>query len=127
LSTHGKFTERVQFCTTRRCRRDVQASVFQTFARWHALRFCREHMVGAAYRRLGDTTMNWDQVKGDWMKFKGKVREQWGNLTDDQLDRIAGKRDQLAGEVQKAYGVTKEEAERQIKKFEARCDASEKQ
>jgi uncharacterized protein YjbJ (UPF0337 family) len=74
-----------------------------------------------------DTTMNWDQVKGDWMKFKGKVREQWGNLTDDQLDRIAGKRDQLAGEVQKAYGVTKEEAERQIKKFEARCDASEKQ
>jgi len=69
-------------------------------------------------------TMNWDEAKGDWMKFKGKVKEQWGKLTDDQLNIISGKRDQLAGEVQKAYGITKEEAERQIKKFEAHCDAT---
>jgi uncharacterized protein YjbJ (UPF0337 family) len=68
--------------------------------------------------------MNWDQAKGDWMKFKGKVKEQWGKLTDDQLDVISGKRDQLAGEVQKAYGITKEEAERQIKKFETHYDES---
>ncbi len=68
--------------------------------------------------------MNWDQVKGDWMKFKGKAREQWGKLTDDQLDQIAGKRDQLAGEIQKAYGCSKEEAEQQIKRFEDRYDAS---
>ena len=49
--------------------------------------------------------MNWDTVKGDWKKFSGKVRESWGKLTDDQLDVIAGKRDQLIGAIQKGYGT----------------------
>jgi uncharacterized protein YjbJ (UPF0337 family) len=66
--------------------------------------------------------MNWDQVKGNWKQFKGKVKEQWGKLTDDQLDVIAGKRDQLAGRVQEAYGISKEEAENQIRSFEGRYD-----
>ena len=41
--------------------------------------------------------MNWDQITGDWKQFKGKVKEKWGKLTDDDLTTIAGKRDQLAG------------------------------
>jgi uncharacterized protein YjbJ (UPF0337 family) len=68
----------------------------------------------------GDVHMNWDQVEGNWKQFKGKVQQQWGKLTDDHLDIIAGNRKELAGKVQEAYGITKEEAEKQIKTFEAR-------
>jgi uncharacterized protein YjbJ (UPF0337 family) len=67
--------------------------------------------------------MNWSQIEGNWKQFKGKVKEQWGRLTDDQLDVIAGKRDQLAGEVQEAYGIGKDEAERQIRSFENRHES----
>lgn len=63
--------------------------------------------------------MNWQQIEGNWMKAKGKVKEQWGRLTDDDLDVIEGKREQLAGKIQEAYGVSKEEVERQIQAFEA--------
>jgi len=62
--------------------------------------------------------MNWDIVEGNWKQFKGKVKTQWGKLTDDQLDVIAGKRTELAGKIQEAYGISKDEAERQIKHFE---------
>jgi uncharacterized protein YjbJ (UPF0337 family) len=62
--------------------------------------------------------MNWDIIEGNWTKFKGKVKAQWGKLTDDRLDVIGGKRDQLKGEIQKTYGITKDEAEKQIKDFE---------
>ena len=61
--------------------------------------------------------MNEDQIKGQWKQLKGKVREQWGKLTDDEIDQIAGRRDQLIGKVQERYGVRKEEAERQVKEF----------
>lgn len=64
--------------------------------------------------------MNWDSAKGNWKKFKGKVKEQWGKLTDDDLDVIEGRRDQLAGKIQKAYGTSKEQAEEQLKEFEKR-------
>jgi uncharacterized protein YjbJ (UPF0337 family) len=64
--------------------------------------------------------MNWDRVEGNWKQFKGKVKEQWGKLTDDELDTIGGKRDQLAGKIQESYGVGKDEAERQIRSFEDR-------
>jgi uncharacterized protein YjbJ (UPF0337 family) len=63
-------------------------------------------------------TMNWDIIKGDWKQFKGQVKEQWGKLTDDNLDQIDGKRDQLTGRIQEAYGVTKDQAELQVKAFE---------
>ena len=62
--------------------------------------------------------MNWDQVEGKWKEFKGQVREQWGKLTDDELETIAGKRDKLAGLLQQRYGLAKEEAEKQISQFE---------
>ncbi len=64
--------------------------------------------------------MNWDIVEGNWKQFKGNVKAQWGKLTDDHLDVIAGKRDALAGRIQEIYGITREEAEQQIKDFEKR-------
>jgi len=64
--------------------------------------------------------MNWDQVKGNWKQVKGQVREQWGDLTDDDLDRVEGRREQLVGRIQERYGIAKEEAERQVKSWESR-------
>jgi len=64
--------------------------------------------------------MNWDRVEGNWKQFKGKVKEQWGKLTDDELDQIAGRRDQLAGKIQECYGIGKDEAEQQLKDWENR-------
>lgn len=62
--------------------------------------------------------MNWDQVEGGWKKIRGKVREQWGKLTDDDLDVVAGKRDQLIGMIQQKYGQTKDEVEKQVTEWE---------
>jgi uncharacterized protein YjbJ (UPF0337 family) len=62
--------------------------------------------------------MNQDTISGKWMQFKGMIQEQWGKLTDDDLDKIAGKRDQLLGKVQERYGIAREEAERQIRGWE---------
>ena len=64
--------------------------------------------------------MTWDEIKGNWREYKGRVREKWGELTDDDLDRIAGKRDQLLGILQNRYGKTREAAEKEIKEFEER-------
>ena len=58
--------------------------------------------------------MNKDQLEGNWTQFKGKVKEQWGKLTDDDLDVIAGKRDQLLGKIQERHGLSQEEAEVQV-------------
>ena len=58
--------------------------------------------------------MNWDQIKGQWKQMQGKARERWGDLTDDDLERAAGNRDQLAGRIQERYGIAREEAERQV-------------
>jgi uncharacterized protein YjbJ (UPF0337 family) len=58
--------------------------------------------------------MNWDRVEGNWTQFKGKIQEQWGNLTDDDLDKIEGNRKQLAGRIQERYGIAKEQAEKDI-------------
>ncbi|MDP2816692.1 MAG: CsbD family protein [Polaromonas sp.] len=64
--------------------------------------------------------MNKDQVEGSWTQFKGTVKEQWGKLTDDDLDIIAGKRDQLLGRIQERHGLAKEEAEKQLASFQER-------
>jgi len=58
--------------------------------------------------------MNWDQIEGNWMKAKGKLRQQWGKLTDDDIARINGKREELAGRLQERYGYVKEQADREI-------------
>lgn len=62
--------------------------------------------------------MNWDIVQGNWQQFKGKVKAQWGKLTDDQLDVIDGKRIELLGRIQETYGIGKDEAEQQLAQFE---------
>ena len=61
--------------------------------------------------------MNTEQMKGKWMQVKGEIKKQWGKLTDDELDRIAGEKDKLVGKLQEKYGITKEEAERQVRDF----------
>lgn len=61
--------------------------------------------------------MNWDQIQGQWLSLKGKFREQWGKLTDDDIDRVSGKRDQLLGLIQSRYGYDKERAEEEIDRF----------
>ena len=58
--------------------------------------------------------MNWDRIEGNWKQFKGKVQEQWGALTDDDLDKIEGKQQELAGRIQERYGKSKDEAEREV-------------
>ncbi|MHB1296925.1 MAG: CsbD family protein [Gemmatimonadaceae bacterium] len=67
--------------------------------------------------------MNWDQIAGEWKHMKGKVREQWGDLTDDDMDRIGGKKDQLVGTIQSKYGIAKEEAERQVDEFMRKAES----
>lgn len=61
--------------------------------------------------------MNWDQIKGQWKQFTGAAKERWGKLTDDDLSRINGRREELEGILQERYGVAKEDANRQIKEF----------
>jgi uncharacterized protein YjbJ (UPF0337 family) len=58
--------------------------------------------------------MNWDRVEGNWKQFKGQVLEKWGNLTDDDLDRVAGQREQLEGIIQERYGIGKDQARKAI-------------
>jgi uncharacterized protein YjbJ (UPF0337 family) len=58
--------------------------------------------------------MNWDRVQGNWKQFKGQVQEKWGKLTDDQFAAINGRREILAGKIQEAYGIGRDEAEKQI-------------
>ena len=62
--------------------------------------------------------MNWDQIEGKWKQAKGRIKAKWGELTDDELDVIAGRRDQLVGKVQERYGIARDEAERQVRDFE---------
>lgn len=64
--------------------------------------------------------MNKDQWSGNWKQFKGKIKEQWANLTDDDLAAIEARRDQLSGRIQERYGLAKEEATRQVDDFEQR-------
>jgi uncharacterized protein YjbJ (UPF0337 family) len=58
--------------------------------------------------------MNWDQIEGKWKEYKGKAKAKWGELTDDELDRINGRREELVGLVQQRYGRAKDEAEKEV-------------
>jgi uncharacterized protein YjbJ (UPF0337 family) len=58
--------------------------------------------------------MNWDQIQGNWVTFKGKVRSNWVKLTDEDLTRIGGRRKVLIGRLQERYGFARSEAEREI-------------
>jgi uncharacterized protein YjbJ (UPF0337 family) len=64
--------------------------------------------------------MNELYAKGKWNEIKGKVKEQWGELTDDEIDRIEGQRDQLVGIIQQRYGMARDDAERDVERWETR-------
>jgi uncharacterized protein YjbJ (UPF0337 family) len=64
--------------------------------------------------------MNKDTISGDWKQLKGKIKEQWGKLTDDDMKVVEGRFDQLAGRLQERYGIERDEAERQVRDWETR-------
>jgi len=85
-----------------------------TFKTWIAV----SHATTSTQRA---NKMNWDQVQGKWKQFKGQAQQKWGNLTSDDLDIVDGKREELVGKLQERYGIVKEDAEKQVKEFEASC------
>jgi uncharacterized protein YjbJ (UPF0337 family) len=66
---------------------------------------------------MKEIAMNKDQAAGGWKELKGKIKQQWGKLTDDDLTVLEGSAEELSGRIQKRYGIAKEEAETQIKTF----------
>ena len=62
--------------------------------------------------------MNWDRIQGNWKQVVGKAKAQWGKLTDDDLDVVAGRREQLEGKIQERYGIAKDEAEKQLAEWQ---------
>jgi len=62
--------------------------------------------------------MNRDTLKGQWAQLKGQVRKQWGKLTDDEVDQIQGDSEILMGKLQQRYGYTREQAQREIERWE---------
>jgi uncharacterized protein YjbJ (UPF0337 family) len=71
-----------------------------------------------------ETHMNWDRIEGNWKQAAGKAKVQWGKLTDDDLDVVAGRREQLAGKIQERYGIAKDEAEKQLSEWEGKANDS---
>lgn len=69
--------------------------------------------------------MNTDILKGKWTEMKGKVKEQWGKLTDDDLDKIEGRSDQMIGLLQQRYGYAKDKAEEEYNRFASRWASNE--
>jgi uncharacterized protein YjbJ (UPF0337 family) len=63
-------------------------------------------------RNQKSKAMDWNRIEGNWKQVKGKVKEQWGKLTDDDLDQISAKRDQLEGKIQERYGLEKDRVQR---------------
>lgn len=69
---------------------------------------------------MSPQTMNKPYLKGKWRELKGKIQEEWGELTNDDVDRIEGERDQLLGAIQQRYGKKRAEAERELDNWEKR-------
>jgi len=66
--------------------------------------------------------MNKDEIGGNWKQLKGKAKEKWGKLTDDDMTVIEGKRDQLVGKIQERYGYAKDQAEKDVSDWERKND-----
>ena len=74
-------------------------------------------MLGPSFKvisKKGEMMMDWNRVEGNWKQVKGKVKEQWGKLTDDDLDVINGKQNQLEGRLQQRYGYAKDQATKEV-------------
>jgi len=70
-----------------------------------------------SYDASKEDLMNKDVLQGKWREMKGKIKEQWGKLTDDDLDRIEGKGEQLFGLLQQRYGYARDKAEEEYRRF----------
>ena len=68
--------------------------------------------------------MNWDILKGQWKQFKGQARQKWGKLTDDDLNVIAGQKDELVGKIQERYGYQKDQAAKEVDEFCSKCTSN---
>lgn len=58
--------------------------------------------------------MDWNRIEGNWKQFKGKIKEKWGDLTDDEIDKMEGSREQFEGKIQEKYGLAKDQAKRNV-------------
>jgi uncharacterized protein YjbJ (UPF0337 family) len=93
--------------------------------------FVKAHLFYSVFRfgfadrgyLMRSRVMNWDRIEGNWKQFKGKVKEKWGKLTDEDLTVVEGKREQLVGKIQERYGCAKDEAERELNNFADRMSA----
>src|SRR5690606_13277739 len=106
----------------------VSARILQTSPAIQARRWCtrradpivvpvREHGMLRFNDTQEERTMNWDQIKGKWKQAKGQAQQKWGQLTDDDLDQVAGQREELVGKVQERYGIARAAAEAQVSDF----------
>lgn len=68
--------------------------------------------------RCAGAAMDWDRISGNWAHWRDRIRERWGRLTNDELDGVAGRRDQLVRRIQNAYGIAPGDAERQLRNWE---------
>ena len=68
--------------------------------------------------------MDWNRFEGNWKQLRGKAKQQWGKLTDDDLTAAAGRREQLAGKIQERYGLAKEAAQKQVDEWVRKADDS---
>jgi uncharacterized protein YjbJ (UPF0337 family) len=68
--------------------------------------------------------MNWDRIEGNWKQVTGRAKVQWGKLTSDDLDIIAGRREQLAGKIQERYGIARDVADNQVNEWVKKADDS---
>lgn len=64
--------------------------------------------------------MNWDRLEGSWRLMTGRLKQRWGRLTADSATQVDGQRDELVGKIQQVYGISRDEAERQLKDWETR-------
>lgn len=69
--------------------------------------------------------MDWNRLEGNWRQFKGKIQSKWGKLTDDDIDTIAGKKEQLLGKLQERYGRKRDELERELDMWIQGIDSSD--
>jgi len=70
--------------------------------------------------------MHWEEVESRWKQLMGSAKENWSKLTDDDLDQISGKREQLAGKIQETYGITRREAEKQVRDWGKSVERTQK-
>src|SRR5262249_33086604 len=118
-----------KFCSRHWLRRKARfPSAVDKLVNWHNVCGLRSasvpHVVADSHLlndRCKEQSMNRDTIQGDWTRLKGLIKEKWGKLTDDDLKRTEGKREQLVGLLRKRYGLAKEEAERELAECEHAC------